>query len=559
MSTDEILIAKPELVGGNESCIARSILEEIADHEVYQRSLLTSSHDGHIIPPNEKVEALEELEYCKECTKSVTLSAAPQQKAMEGSEVLTATQVNVDSFCAVNTASTNVSGTSSSDPPPLIDEETEEEIKSVVSCGIDYPPIKCNSSRLQTEVESFSSSTFGSLTVTPPTTTLRLPINIIPVAGSVPCLSNYNLLLTKNVEFFQVSAKRTDSNVQPSKVGLRCTHCASLPDHYPAASFFPSAVSSIASGMGTIATRHFIGGRCPILPKTVINELIIAKKNSTMQTKTAGHIGMEAYTRNICTQYGIVNALGGGVQVLPVEHTPELRSDISDQGQLYIGCAKVCDAYQVPNEVNNEDIVLQKQEELASKIENSMTTSASGSANVVFQRTSIDHFWECQECASVPLYWRARGSILYSFSEPSEEAVAKHRKVCKGMERLAIPRNSVAALSQDDNSYIVRIKWNSTNFCEYNSNDDHFFDYDCKDSSLIPASLVSSKEKVLTTDFAFFSMQQLFACRLTRSGGSRGALPVGYPVSQTLNSVEPTSYSFLAVAAKYILTPLPFG
>jgi hypothetical protein len=303
-----------------------------------------------------------------------------------------------------------------------------------------------------------------------------------------------------------------------------------LPDHYPAASFFPSAVSSIASGMGTIATRHFIGGRCPLLPKTVINELIIAKKNSTMQTKTAGHIGMEAYTRNICTQFGIVNAAGGGVQFLPVEHTSELQSDKSDQGQLNMRLDKGCDTNQVLNEVSNQDVV-QKQEESISTIENSVTTHASGSAKFVFQKTSIDHFWECKECASVPLYWRASGSILFSFSEPSEEEVAKHRKVCKGPERLTVPRNSVAALSQDDNSYIVRIKWDSTNFCEYNSYDDHSFDYDCKDSSLIPASLVSSKEKVLTTDFAFFSMQQLFACHLTRSGGSRGALPVGYPVS----------------------------
>jgi hypothetical protein len=201
------------------------------------------------------------------------------------------------------------------------------------------------------------------------------------------------------------------------------------------------------------------------------------------------------------------------------------------------------DSYQMSIEVDNDDIVLQTHKKSASKIENSRLPCASGSAVVLFQRTCIDHFWECKECASVPLYWRASGSVLYSFSGPSEEAVVKHRKVCKGTERLAVPRNSVATVSQNDNSYIVRIKWDATNFCENNSNYDRFFDCDLKDASLTAAPLVSSQDKVLTTDFAFFSIQQLFACRLTRSGGSRGALPVGYPVSRTFSCVQLYTHS----------------
>jgi len=539
MSTDALVAAKPKPVSEHESCTGLSIPEEVVDQEskTYQYSLLSLSHDGSVIPPKGKEEALDRLEFCKECTKLVTQKAAPEQDLMAEREMLNAPQIKVDqlsSFCAVDITTTNFSGISFSDPPTLIDEETEENTDNGVSYGIDYPPAKIDSSRLQTEVESYDSSPFGSSTITPPTTTLRLPINMIPFAGSVPFLSNYNLLLTKNVEFFQVSGIRTDSNFLPSKVGLRCTHCASLPVHYPAASFFPSTVSSIASGMGTIATRHFIGGRCPMLPKSIIDELIIAKKNSTMQTKTAGHIGMEAYMRNICARNGIVNALGGGIQCLSEEHSLTLRSYEIDEEQLKTGRAAGCefDTYKMSNEVNKKDIILQTHRESVSMIENSKLPCASGSDDVLFQRTCIDHFWECKNCASVPFYWRASGSVLYSFSEPSEEAVVKHRKVCKGTERLAVPRNSVATVSQDDNSYVVRIKWDSTNLCEKNSHDDRFFDYDVKDTSLTAASLVSSKDKVLTTDFAFFSIQQLFACRLTRSGGSRGALPVGYPVSQ---------------------------
>jgi len=153
-----------------------------------------------------------------------------------------------------------------------------------------------------------------------------------------------------------------------------------------------------------------------MLPKSIIDELIIAKKNSTMQTKTAGHIGMEAYMRNICARNGIVNALGGGIQCLSEEHSLTLRSYEIDEEQLKTGRAAGCefDTYKMSNEVNKKDIILQTHRESVSMIENSKLPCASGSDDVLFQRTCIDHFWECKNCASVPFYWRASGSVILS-------------------------------------------------------------------------------------------------------------------------------------------------
>lgn len=585
MSTGDFLTSSRELISSSENYPMLDATDGFTDPRseslsasLHDQSCLSfSSRNGQIALPKGRAEGFVGPACCEECSSSLiqnpidisqpglmplserkepkvtNVNASeslplPIQDVKEGEgfkqQKSSPYEIGLSSRRAVEIFHINSFSASDSDPPSLIDEGPGER-EELGSCSVDPPTMEINSSRLNsilsTEAESGSSLTIERFTALTLMETSKLSINMTPLPGNVPFLSDYNLLLTKHIEFFEVLEKGRDSNVSPMKVGLRCTHCAYLPKHYPAASFFPSTLGSVASGMGTIATRHFIGARCPLLPKKVVDELIATKKDSTMQTRTSGHIGMEAYMRNICAQYGLVNALGGGIQFRSMEHALTLRTSEHKKVQNNIESAEgsAYDYNNSLNEVNRENTRVQVDDATtASRLETSTLPNASKGTDFLFQKSDVDHFWECKECASVPLYWRASGSIIFGFSEPTEEAVAKHRYACRGTERLAVPRNAIATLFHEENSYVVRVKWESNDFKEYNINDYSVLGYNRKDASLLPGSLVSLDEKVLTTDFAFFSMQQLLACRLIKSGGSRGALPVGYPVRLILRSIQ---------------------
>lgn len=92
-------------------------------------------------------------------------------------------------------------------------------------------------------------------------------IDLVPVNNDTSKLSDYNNLLVRNVEFFHpakshvnyqnLSGSKNTANMSEIRLGLRCIHCKDSPTHITAAVFFPSSTGSIASGLGTIGTRHF--------------------------------------------------------------------------------------------------------------------------------------------------------------------------------------------------------------------------------------------------------------------------------------------------------------
>lgn len=96
----------------------------------------------------------------------------------------------------------------------------------------------------------------------------RDPSNVINLVNNdISILSDYNNLLVRNIEFFypskshlnyeNLSGSKNTANMTDTRLGLRCMHCKDSLTHITAAAFFPSTIGSIASGLGTIGSRHF--------------------------------------------------------------------------------------------------------------------------------------------------------------------------------------------------------------------------------------------------------------------------------------------------------------
>ena len=143
----------------------------------------------------------------------------------------------------------------------------------------------------------------------------RCAINLVPQGDAANVLSDHNNLLVRSVEFFYPSSD--------NRVGLRCIHCKYAAKQ-TASTFFPSSINSISSGFGTIGTRHFGWGKCPIVHASIVAELKVTKKTSNVQTKTNGRVGrppthrprrtrLDAYCKNLAKQYGIFDDAGKGI------------------------------------------------------------------------------------------------------------------------------------------------------------------------------------------------------------------------------------------------------
>ena len=119
-------------------------------------------------------------------------------------------------------------------------------------------------------------------------------INLVPRGEMSSILSDYNNLLVRHIEFFYPSSD--------NRVGLRCVHCKDQPQHVTAATFFPSTIQSISSGLGTIGARHFGWGKCTCVQPEIVQRMIETKKTSGIQTKNRGRVGLDAYCKNLAKQ-----------------------------------------------------------------------------------------------------------------------------------------------------------------------------------------------------------------------------------------------------------------
>lgn len=107
-------------------------------------------------------------------------------------------------------------------------------------------------------------------------------------------LSDYQILLRKQIEFFE--AQREDvETVMPGRkkgivlkqVGIRCRHCGPIPLHSrtPGAAYFPAKMSGLYQAAQNLAKSHLCGC-CDTIPEGVKRQLVALQKRSR-----AGHGG----------------------------------------------------------------------------------------------------------------------------------------------------------------------------------------------------------------------------------------------------------------------------
>lgn len=343
-------------------------------------------------------------------------------------------------------------------------------------------------------------------------------------------LSDYNMMLTENIEFFQVSSgfngiDETEgvSSAQTWKLGLRCIHCPVNVRHVTAATFFPSSISTISSGIGTIGARHFAGGKCPNLSQEVFDIFKECKKSSQQQTRMQGRIGLDAYCKGLAKREHIQDLAFGGIcvntQSIDPSQSSSHKAKISSQTLSFLESRHSSEVKSKESNINTSD-------------------------PAAFVEGAVEHFWECQHCNTLPYHWRASGSVVFSATAPPLDLVRKHLSICQGKTSICIPRNATIHTNENENSTSVVIRWQSLDkntrksgrIQKRLSTSDGFkrrrsssLTRVCVHEDVQDDVLIYPEDKPLTTDFAYFTVLQLKKCFLTRAGGSRGNCPLGYP------------------------------
>ena len=376
-----------------------------------------------------------------------------------------------------------------------------------------------------------------------PKNEVALEIILVPEKEAV--LSDYNYILTQNIEFYETpTSYSTSTNVlsmtdlPSSKIGLRCIHCSSGERHVTAASFFPSAIASISSGMGTIGARHFLGGKCTSFPKETFDSLAAAKKTSQQQTRMQGKLGLDAYCRQLAKSQKIFDLEVGGIFIATKRSTQE------ESRPMEATMIEVKPVEQAPSSASIALVATKPAPAPKDTLPDRNDPSA-------FIEGSIENFWECKHCNSLPFHWRASGSVVFCATAPTIDLVGKHLSACLGKKPLRIPRNASIKIKNSgdpENGPSVLVRWDSDEGKRKSGR--------IKRQSLGPESSKKKKkaaaaaatvtqealkpgvdatllafpdDHALTTDFAHFTVLQLKKCYLNKAGGSRGNCPLGYP------------------------------
>ncbi len=421
---------------------------------------------------------------------------------------------------------------------PFIEEKTEgevtEENDQIVNSEVQQRREKITIESDSSLSDSTNSSQGGKKYSTSKneTKSTEKVLNISLVPENRDILSDYNLMLTENVQFFEVSKSYNINDgavgfcvdgLPSSKVGLRCIHCPSYGRHITAASFFPSSITSIASGLGTIGARHFIGGKCPYISNEMVESLRQNKKTSQQQTRMQGRIGLDAYCRGLAQRKNIRNLEIGGIQL----------------GEIIEATSTSSNKRKVTTRQTTQSFRENKE-----RVEPATSYEIDRDDPSAFVEGSVEHFWECKHCISLPHHWRASGSVVFSADVPTLNMVKKHLGNCQGKIPLLIPRNAKIQTKENESGPSVVINWENLDNRRRKSGRIHkrliaaesakkkrsnsiittIANQNCEDEPL-----VFSKDKLLTTDFAHFTFLQLKKCHLTKAGGSRGNCPLGYP------------------------------
>ena len=275
---------------------------------------------------------------------------------------------------------------------------------------------------------------------------------LIPPPERSNILSEYNNLLVRNVEFFYPAASHLDYDnlsgsmngalMSENRLGLRCIHCKNNPNHVTAAAFFPRTIGSIASGLGTIGTRHFGWGKCPFAGTELVEQMMEAKKTSGSETRAKGRIGLDAYCKDLASRCGIYDDQLSGI----------CWDEGSNNGTI-AAVPPLSSATSLP--LTEIDSNANAAAALLAGMKNSTNIETRS-----FVPTTTEHFWECNGCRMVPLEFRARGSVVFSAGQPSNDQVAKHLLICGGNKPLTIPHNATIEPYYGEEVPPIKITWN---------------------------------------------------------------------------------------------------
>ncbi|KAL3803753.1 hypothetical protein ACHAW5_004604 [Stephanodiscus triporus] len=337
-------------------------------------------------------------------------------------------------------------------------------------------------------------------------------INLIPQGGESYVLSDYNNLLVRHIEFYYPSSD--------NRVGLRCIHCKDHPHHVTAATFFPSTIGSISSGLGTIGARHFGWGKCPFVQPEIVEQMIETKKTSNLQTRTNGRVGLDAYCKKLAKKYGIIDDENSGICWV---EGAESNFDLVDD-----------DTVERKSSTSSH-------ESARSSDQSSATTDCNSIASVLasmkddmnietrpFIPSETQYFWECYGCRSIPFDYRAKGSVVHSVGEPSKEKIQGHLKNCTGGKPLAIPRSAKIEPYYGEGVPTIKVKWDSKHSTRSSGRSKSSSNAHSVKVGVEVGQLCFQDDQNYTTDFAFFTVMQLKKCYLTKAGGSRGTCPLGF-------------------------------
>ena len=275
---------------------------------------------------------------------------------------------------------------------------------------------------------------------------------LVPSIERSNVLSQYNNMLVRNVEFFYPAASHLDydnlsgsmngSLMSTSRLGLRCIHCKDSPNHVTAAAFFPRTIGSIASGLGTIGTRHFGWGKCPFAGPELVEQMMEAKKTSSSETRGRGRMGLDAYCKDLASKCGIYDDELSGI----------CWEEGSNPGTL-VQLASAPSTTLASSEMETDRNAVAA---LLAGMKNSTNIDRRS-----FVPTTTEHFWECNGCRAVPFDFRAKGSVVFSVSEPTNDQVSHHLKICSGKQALTIPHNATIEPFYGEQVPPIKVTWDN--------------------------------------------------------------------------------------------------
>ena len=330
-------------------------------------------------------------------------------------------------------------------------------------------PIKSTNGKVDGNGNGKGDSKEDTTSKTPPLSTwMHLPPH------DLKRLSAHNIVLTKSIEFFQVTREDIVNNVHTKKfrdeivegqIGLRCITCANEKGNIRAAYCFPGSIRSMASGMATISRRHFSADKCTTIDPDLLNELKQTKAASKAETALKGKYGLETFCKDVSRLYGLVETSGG------IFFKNRKNSAITQKTQQ-----------KFRDWNKNQD------------------------AAEPFVPSSTRFFWECKKCAVLPYQWRSSCSVVFSYAPPAPHDIEKHRLVCQGNTTPLEPRlEQLAGAAAETDKAQENVAGSK-------------------------CTLVLDEDKAMVPEYVYYAMKQIVPCRLeTQTGGGRADFPVGFP------------------------------